>query len=106
MVVLCVFAVQATVTLAMLGFCMMMLIRGGETGVYLPVMTGITGFWFPSPLQLQSPVLVQSPAQVQGPVLVQSPSGVHRERVQEQQHERPRPDLAQTRIELSRDSPV
>lgn len=92
MVVLCVFAVQATVTLLMLGFCMMMLVRGGETGVYLPVMTGITGFWFPSPLQMQSLAEAQS----------QAPSGVHRDRVQES----PRPDLAQMRIELSQDSPV
>lgn len=46
-----VFAVQASVTALMLSFCMAMLIRGGEPGVFLPVMTGITGFWFPSPLQ-------------------------------------------------------
>lgn len=46
-----VFAVQASVTALMLTFGIAMLVRGGEPGVFLPVMTGITGFWFPSPLQ-------------------------------------------------------
>lgn len=90
MIMWCVFAVQASVTLLMLGFCMTMLARGGETGVYLPVMTGITGFWFPSPLQVVSPLQVQ----VQRQSHVQSQPHV-------QQHM-----LAQTHIELAQDSPV
>lgn len=51
--VVSVFMVQASVTVLMLSFCMAMLARGADAGVYLPVMTGITGFWFPSPLQGQ-----------------------------------------------------
>lgn len=49
--VLSVFAVQTFVTTVVLTFCIGMLARGADPGVYLPVLTGITGFWFPSPLQ-------------------------------------------------------
>lgn len=49
-----VFAVQSFVTTLVLTFCIGMLARGADPGVYLPVLTGITGFWFPSPLQQTS----------------------------------------------------
>lgn len=53
--VVSVFAVQASVTAVMLAFCVTMLVKGSDPGIYLPVMTGITGFWFPSPLQANNP---------------------------------------------------
>lgn len=49
--VMSVFVIQSLVTAVVLTFCIGMLARGADPGVYLPVLTGITGFWFPSPLQ-------------------------------------------------------
>lgn len=83
--VLSVFAVQASVTLLMISFCMVMLVRGSDAGVYLPVMTGITGFWFPSPLQIQGQTknalnalqIESSPATEHSPVTEHSPAKEH-----------------------------
>jgi hypothetical protein len=43
------FAVQIAISGSITAFSMGMLIRGGDPGVYLPVLTGILGYWLPSP---------------------------------------------------------
>jgi len=44
------FALQALVSLSVLGFCMYMLVSGdGTTEVYLPLVSGIVGYWLPQP---------------------------------------------------------
>lgn len=67
--VLSVFAVQSFVTTIVIIFCIGMLARGADPGVYLPVLTGIAGFWFPSPLQhtLTHPSETQSFTQILSP---------------------------------------
>jgi len=44
------FALQALVSLSVLAFCMSMLASGGgSTEVYLPLVSGIVGYWLPQP---------------------------------------------------------
>ena len=43
------FITQAGVSLSVMGFCMGMLINGESTEIYLPVLTGIVGYWMPNP---------------------------------------------------------
>jgi hypothetical protein len=43
------FAAQFAISGSTLAFCMAMLWNGRDPGVYLPVVTGILGYWLPSP---------------------------------------------------------
>lgn len=43
------FALQAVFSFVVAIFVMVMLARGAEVGVYLPVLTGIVGYWLPNP---------------------------------------------------------
>ena len=43
------FFTQTSVSIAVMGFCMGLLIRGEKTEIYLPVLTGIVGYWLPQP---------------------------------------------------------
>lgn len=42
-----IFVIQASLTGLALTYCIAMILVGGEPTVYVPVMTGLTGFWFP-----------------------------------------------------------
>lgn len=54
------FGMQAAVSLAGMAFSAAMIgTRDGVEGVYLPIITGIIGFWLPSP---SFPVSVENPA--------------------------------------------
>lgn len=37
-------------------FSMFMIYKGGDPGIYLPVITAISGSWLPSPLQTKQPI--------------------------------------------------
>lgn len=43
------FCVQSTISITVLVFCIYQLIDRRDPGVYLPVLTGILGYWLPSP---------------------------------------------------------
>jgi hypothetical protein len=43
------FFTQTGISVTVLGFCMGMLISGEKTEIYLPVLTGIVGYWLPQP---------------------------------------------------------
>jgi hypothetical protein len=43
------FLTQTGFSLTVMGFCMGMLINGENTEIYLPVITGILGYWLPQP---------------------------------------------------------
>jgi len=42
---------QIVMSMSVLGFSMYMLYIGKDPGVYLPIITTITGCWLPSPMQ-------------------------------------------------------
>lgn len=44
-----VFYVQTGISLTVITFCIAMLAAGYDTGTYLPVLSGIVGYWLPSP---------------------------------------------------------
>lgn len=44
------FAIQSLISAATLAFGMVMLARGGDPGIYLPVITSISMAWMPSPM--------------------------------------------------------
>ena len=48
------FAMQSIISLTIAGFCIGMLARGDETQIYLPVLTGIAGYWLPQPSMKRS----------------------------------------------------
>jgi hypothetical protein len=43
------FAAQFAISSSTLAFCMTMLWSGRDPGVYLPIITGVLGYWLPSP---------------------------------------------------------
>ncbi len=43
------FFTQTSISVAVLLFCMGMLINGEKTEIYLPVLTGMVGYWLPQP---------------------------------------------------------
>ena len=43
------FFTQTGISLSVMGFCMAMLATGEKTEIYLPVLTGIVGYWLPQP---------------------------------------------------------
>ena len=43
------FVMQSLVSATAMGFSIYMLLSGQSAGIYLPVVTGIVGFWLPSP---------------------------------------------------------
>jgi hypothetical protein len=43
------FCVQSTISITVMVFCIYQLIDRRDPGVYLPVLTGILGYWLPSP---------------------------------------------------------
>jgi len=45
----CRFGFQAIISGSVSAFAMGMLISGHDAGVYLPILTGIIGYWLPSP---------------------------------------------------------
>lgn len=45
-------------------FSMFMLYKGGDPGIYLPVITAISGSWLPSPLQTK-----HAPADIEQPLV-------------------------------------
>jgi hypothetical protein len=52
------FTAQIMISMSTLSFAMMMLYVGKEPGVYLPIVTGIMGYWLPQPTQEQMPPII------------------------------------------------
>jgi hypothetical protein len=65
------FAAQFAISSSTLGFCMYMLWRGNDPGVYLPIVTGILGYWLPSPRMAETRETVPDapPADLEQPLL-------------------------------------
>ena len=49
-----VLATQVAISCSSLAFAMVMLYRGKDPGVYLPIVTGIVGCWLPSPQSIKA----------------------------------------------------
>jgi hypothetical protein len=46
---------QVAISCSSLVFAMVMLYKGKDPGVYLPIITGIVGCWLPSPQSIKAP---------------------------------------------------
>lgn len=58
-----VFWVQTGISVSVIGFCIGMLASGQDTGTYLPVLTGIVGYWLPAPTRpIADPAVLPEPS--------------------------------------------
>lgn len=56
-----IFFTQVGVTASIITFCIAMLVKGESASIYLPVLTGISGWWLPSPKHPKEASAVASP---------------------------------------------
>lgn len=57
------FFVQTAMSVLGMAVCMMMLVRGADPATYLPVASGIVGYWMPCP-RMPAPAVVADEASV------------------------------------------
>ena len=43
------FGIQATISVALMAFCITMVVIGKQQEVYLPLLTSTVAYWFPNP---------------------------------------------------------
>lgn len=58
------FFAQMAITVFVLGFSATMVAITGDTAVYLPIMTSLIGYWFPSPIHQERPTELPSLQQI------------------------------------------